>query len=147
MKQRFKLKFLGQFCNFLINPGRGGLFLEVRITHDGCGYVCRTGILSNVTADKGNFERKKRFIGPWKRIAYQAAVYSGMTHKYVGFQKQAPTAQIDLNLLRSYLKITLLLNFIHIFCGYVNWEFHFVRRLSGNRFAARASENFEQREI
>ena len=47
-----------------INPGRGGLFLEDRITHDGCGYVRQSGISSNVTADKGHFERKKRFIGP-----------------------------------------------------------------------------------
>jgi len=38
--------------------------LEVRITHDGCGYVHQAGISSNVTADKGNFERKKRFVGP-----------------------------------------------------------------------------------
>ena len=43
------------YRNFSINPGRGGLFLEVRITHDGCAYVRRTGISSNVTADKGNF--------------------------------------------------------------------------------------------
>ena len=88
--------------NFSINPGRWGLFLEVRITHDGCGYVHQTGISSNVTADKGNFERKKRFVGPWKRIAVQAAVYFGMTHKYADFQKQAPTVPIDPNLLRSY---------------------------------------------
>ena len=58
------LKINPKFRNFSINPGRGGLFLEVRITHDGCAYVHRTGISSNVTADKGNFERKKRFIGP-----------------------------------------------------------------------------------
>jgi len=50
--------------NFSINPGRWGLFLEVRITHDGYGYVHQAGISNNVTADKGNFERKKRFIGP-----------------------------------------------------------------------------------
>ena len=86
--------------NFSINPGRGGLFLEVRITHDGCGYVRQTGISSNVTAGKGNFERKKRFIRPWKRIAVQAAVYFGMTHKYADFQKLIPTARFDLNLLR-----------------------------------------------
>jgi len=48
--------------NFSINPGRGGLFLEDCITHDGNGYVRRTEISSNVTADKGNVERKKRFI-------------------------------------------------------------------------------------
>jgi len=52
------------FSNFSINPGRGGLFLEDRITHDGCDDVRQAGISSNVTADKGNFERKKRFIGP-----------------------------------------------------------------------------------
>jgi len=51
-------------CNVSINPGRWGLFLDVRITHDGCGYVRRTWISSNVTADKGKFERKKRFVGP-----------------------------------------------------------------------------------
>ena len=50
--------------NFSINPGCGGLFLEDRITHDGCGYVHQAGISSNETADKGNFERKKRFVGP-----------------------------------------------------------------------------------
>jgi len=47
-----------------MNPGRGGLFLEDRITHDGCDYVRQTGILNNVTANKGSFERKKHFIGP-----------------------------------------------------------------------------------
>ena len=52
----------GNFGNFSINPVRWGLFLEDRITHDGCDYVRRTGISSNVTADKGNFERKKHFI-------------------------------------------------------------------------------------
>jgi len=46
------------------NPVRWGLFLEFRITHDGCGYIHQAGISSNVTADKGNFERKKRFVGP-----------------------------------------------------------------------------------
>ena len=76
--------------------------MEVRITHDGCGYVHQAGISSNVTADKGNFERKKRVVGPCKRIAYQAAVYFGMTHKYADFQKQTPTGRFDLNLLRSY---------------------------------------------
>ena len=50
--------------NFSINPGRWGLFLEDRITHDGCDDVRQAGISSNVTADKGNFERKKRFVGP-----------------------------------------------------------------------------------
>ena len=50
--------------NFSINLGRWGLFLEDHITHDGCGYVRRIGISSNVTAEKGNFERKKRFVGP-----------------------------------------------------------------------------------
>ena len=60
-----------KFSNFSINPGRGGLFLEDRITHDGCDYVRRTGMSSNVTADKGNFEREKRLVGPWKRIAVQ----------------------------------------------------------------------------
>ena len=50
--------------NFSINPGRWGLFLEERITHDGNGYVHRTGISNNVTADKCNFERKKRFVEP-----------------------------------------------------------------------------------
>ena len=49
--------------NFSINPGRGGLLLEDRITHDGNDYVRRSEISSNVTADKGNFERKKRFVG------------------------------------------------------------------------------------
>ena len=50
--------------NISINPVRWGLLLEDRITHDGCAYVRRTGISSNVTADKDNFERKKRFVGP-----------------------------------------------------------------------------------
>ena len=49
--------------NFSINSGREGLFLEDCITHDGCEYVHQAGISSNVTADKGNFERKKRFVG------------------------------------------------------------------------------------
>ena len=73
--------------------------MEVRIIHYGCSYVHQAGISNNVTAVKGNFERKKRFVGHLKRIAVQAAVYSGITHKYAVFQKQTPTAQIDLNLL------------------------------------------------
>jgi len=56
---QFRLK-----SDFSKSPGRGGLFLEDRITHDGCDDVHQAGISSDVTADKGNFERKKRFIGP-----------------------------------------------------------------------------------
>ena len=63
-KTRVKNLSYHKICNFSKSPGRGGLFLEDRITHDGCGYVRQTGISSNVTADKGNFERKKRFVGP-----------------------------------------------------------------------------------
>ena len=56
------MKFWLIWSDFSINPGCWGLFLEDRITHDGCAYVHQAEILNNVTADKGNFERKKRFV-------------------------------------------------------------------------------------
>ena len=36
--------------------------MEDRITHDGCAYVRRTGILSNVTADKGSRKNNVAFL-------------------------------------------------------------------------------------
>ena len=48
--------------NVSINPGRGGLFLEDCITPDGCAYVRRTGISSNVRADKGSRKNNVAFL-------------------------------------------------------------------------------------
>jgi len=44
--------------------GRGGLFLEIRITNDDGDYARQARISSNVKADKGNLERKTRFVVP-----------------------------------------------------------------------------------
>jgi len=49
---------------FRIESGRGGLFLEIRITNDGNDYARQARISSNVKAVKGNLERKTRFEGP-----------------------------------------------------------------------------------
>jgi predicted KAP-like P-loop ATPase len=53
---------------------RGGLFLDARITTDIRYYARQAWILSNVKAEKGNLERKTRFVGRLKQIAYQSAV-------------------------------------------------------------------------
>jgi len=43
---------------------RGGLFLEARITTDIRYYAHQAWISSNVKAEKGNLERKTRFVDP-----------------------------------------------------------------------------------
>ena len=47
----------------------GVSFLEARITTDIRYYARQAWISSNEKAEKGNFERKMRFVGPLKRIA------------------------------------------------------------------------------
>jgi hypothetical protein len=65
--------------------GRGGLFLKGRITNDSGYYSRQALVLSNVKAEKAQFERKPDFFGSLKTNCVPICRYCGMTLKYAAF--------------------------------------------------------------
>ena len=45
--------------------------MEVRITHDGCGYVHQAGISSNVTADRTTLSGRSALSDPENELRFK----------------------------------------------------------------------------